>query len=71
MKKIELIIKTWVGGGKFKHQVYEKGINAKNRNEFSLSSEVVEAQQKVNERVYQELPEYSKNLVVSKIEYEI
>lgn len=71
MKRIELIIKTWISGGRYQHEVYEKGITAKNREEFSLSSKVVEAQERINEIAYQELPEGSRNLIVSKIEYEI
>lgn len=62
MTKYGLKIETFQSAGRFQHKVYEYGIGPKNRIE-SISNEVVEAQQKVNEKLYEQMPEGATGLV--------
>ena len=62
MKKAGIRIDTFVGAGRFQHTVYYSGKLE------DVSNEVVEMLKKVNERLYEEMPQGSKGLV-SRIEY--
>ncbi|VVB78497.1 Uncharacterised protein [uncultured archaeon] len=62
MKKSGITIETFVGAGHFQHQVYFSGKIQ------DVSQEVVDMLQKVNEKLYEEMPQGSKGLI-SRIEY--
>ncbi len=61
--KYGIKIETFVGGGRYQHKCYEVGITAKNRRDRELSQEVVESLQKINEKVWDELPDGARGLV--------
>ena len=56
MKKAEVRIETFVGAGRYQHRV----INWANGD--MISNEIVELQKKVNESIYDEMPENSRGL---------
>ena len=67
-KKLTLIIETFQVAGRYQHAVYEKGAVRKENERLEISEGVVEMLKRVNERLYEEMPQGSINLV-SKIEY--
>jgi len=68
VKKLTLIIETFQSAGRYQHKVYEKGAVRKENERSEISNDVVEMLKLVNERLYEEMPQGSANLV-SKIGY--
>ncbi len=66
MMKRGIKITTFMGAGVYQHKVYD--INVGNKRELAVSDEVVEMQKKVNEKLYEEIPEGS-GLITSIINY--
>ena len=60
-KKYGIRIETFVGGGRYQHKVSEFGVKPDRKGE--VTNEVVEAQKKVNERLWEEMPEGATGLV--------
>ncbi len=61
MKKIGVRIETFMGAGRYQHNEYDIGINARNRDE-AISNGAVDLLRKAVERVYDEMPVGSKDL---------
>jgi flavin-binding protein dodecin len=62
MKKYGLKIETFQVAGRYQHKIYDIGIGPKNRDE-AISNEVMEAQKKVNEMLWEEMPQGATGLV--------
>jgi hypothetical protein len=60
--KYGIKIETFKSAGRYQHKVYDIGIGPKNRSE-AMSDEVIEAQERINEKVWEEMPEGAKGLV--------
>ena len=67
MRNIGVKITTFLGGGKYQHKIWDIVITKKNR-ELAISDEVVEMQKKVNEKLYEQIPDGS-GIITSVIEY--
>jgi hypothetical protein len=61
MKEYGIKIETFQGAGRFQHKVYEIGVGPDREGE--LSNKVVDALKKVNEMLWEEMPEGSTGLV--------
>ncbi|MBR9705980.1 hypothetical protein GOV14_03025 [Candidatus Pacearchaeota archaeon] len=59
--KYGIKIETFKSAGRYQHTVYEIGVKPDRVGE--LSNDVVEAQKRVNEKVYEEMPENATGLV--------
>ena len=59
--KYGIKIETCNVAGRFQHKVYDIGVGADRKGE--LSNDVVEAQKKVNERLWEEMPDGADGLV--------
>ena len=57
-----LKIKTFVGAGSYPHEIYDLGLPRADRT-FAVSNELVEAQKRVNERLWEEMPNGSGEIV--------
>ena len=66
-KKIGLRVETFMAAGRWQHQVYEFGLKRGDRSE-EISDDVVEAQKRTNEALYDHMPEGS-GKVISRIYY--
>ena len=68
--KLKILIETTRIGGRYQHTVYKKGTKRTENETREISQEIVDMLKKVNEKVYEEMPNGSKNLG-SMIEYEL
>ena len=50
-RKVGLRIETWMGAGRYQHQVYDIGVSPKDGRKDAVSEEVVEALKMANERL--------------------
>ncbi|MBU0958787.1 MAG: hypothetical protein KKB31_02455 [Nanoarchaeota archaeon] len=67
-RKLAIIVETFQSAGRYQHKVFEEGAVRKEVERREISTEVVDMLKKVNERLYDEMPEGSEKLV-SRIEY--
>jgi len=62
-RTIGIRIKTFMGAGHYQHDIYDIGVNAKNRHDVALPDGVVEALKRANEAAYDAMPKGSEGLV--------